>query len=263
MFKYGIAGDWHGDTEWALACLDVFRKNNIERIIHLGDFGIFGDVEGIEFLNYINWVLVANGQILEVTPGNHDNYVMIDAMHTIVGGEYDGWLVNENFSNIIIAPRGIRWEREGISFVSMGGANSIDRKGRIEGYNWWAGEQISYGDIYRTREGGYADIFVAHEAPDGVRFGVDNHRSDSYWSDDAIEYAKHSKVAMRQAVNGVKPKMFLHGHYHHYADEVYHLTNEDGEQYSVRVVGLDQNGRDNNIGVLSLPDMKIEMLSVN
>lgn len=258
-YTYGIAGDWHGNLPWAIKSLGEFHSAGITEALHLGDFGLFGDDDGIEFILTVNEMCAKYGITLLVTLGNHDNWVMFDAFVAIEDGQYDGWLHNPLFPNVLYAPRGHRWEREGVSFVSLGGANSIDRYGRVEGINWWAGEQISYGDIYQTRAGGYADVFLAHDCPQGVNL-FDTHRSDDKWSAEAVEYAQHSRVATRQAVDGVKPAMYFHGHYHHYLDQVTTLTDEDDVSYDLRTIGMDKDDCDNNLGLLELPSMKFTIL---
>ena len=259
-YRYGIAGDWHGNKPWAVARLHDFAAAGISEVLHLGDFGLFADPQGMDYLRTLNAICGALGIKLLVTMGNHDNYVMYDAMLTVTDGEYAGWKYNPEFPNILYATRGQRWEREGVSFVSLGGANSIDRYGRIEGYNWWSDEQIGYGDVYRTREGGYADVMITHEAPEGVQL-FDTHRDDSQWSDKGVEYSNHSRVAMRQAVDGVKPGVLFHGHYHHLLDVTTELKDDEGNAYSLHSIGLDKDDCANNIGILELPSMSFEIIS--
>ena len=161
--KVGIAGDWHGDTAWALWALDTFRDAGITNIFHLGDFGIWQPAPiGASFILKIQKRLAKNGQRLFITPGNHEDYARIE--NTPVGEH--GW--QEYRPGVFLAPRGLRWEMEGRSFLSLGGANSIDFDGRTENITWWKGEQITRGDEYRAMEGGKADIMLAHEAPLGA-----------------------------------------------------------------------------------------------
>lgn len=254
--RIGVAGDWHGNLPWALSMLERFHTEGISKVLQLGDFGLFGDPDGITYLDTLSKAADRLGLKILVTLGNHDNYVMADAMTRIVDGEYAGWEHNPQFPNILYATRGQRWEWAGTSFVSMGGANSIDRYGRTEGVNWWAGEQISYGDIYRTIDGGFADVFLAHDCPAGVPLFGSHRTDDSKWSAEALDYAQHSRVATRQAVDGVKPSLYFHGHYHHYLDLHTELSDVFGNTYTLHSIGLDKDDCDNNIGILSLPSME-------
>lgn len=260
----GIAGDWHGNTPWAVARLNDLAERGVDIILHLGDFGIWGDEAGLSYLTAVNSILGTNNQKILVTLGNHENYVMVGALQVITDGDFEGWMVNPELPNILYAQRGQRWIWEGVSFVSLGGANSIDRYGRTEGINWWGEEQISYGDVYRTVEGGHADIFISHDCPEGVNlFGT--HRdncgdSGNRWSEDALEYAQHSRVSLRAAVDAVQPDLLFHGHHHHYIDQVTDLIDGEGNGYSIHTIGLNKDDDPDNIGVLELPAKKFTIL---
>jgi hypothetical protein len=250
--RIGIAGDWHGTLSWALTQVTRFASEGITEVLHLGDFGLLDDELGLEYLNTLNAALADANMNLLVTLGNHENFWMTQTMTTSQNPEYDGWLVYEKLTNIMFAPRGHRWTRDGVSFVSLGGANSINRFDLMENINWWAGEQISYGDVYNTIAGGHADVFIAHDCPTGVElFG--NKGDDGSWSVEAMNYAAHSRDSLRTAVDAVKPDVLFHGHYHHYLDVVTDLTDSDGNTYPLHTIGLDKDGTTQNIGVLELP----------
>jgi len=249
--KVGVAGDWHGNKEWAVAALNEFARNGISVVLHLGDFGI-GFKYGDDYIAAVNATLVKNGQVLYVTLGNHEDYVRVNAAPV----REDGWI--EYASNVLLAQRGQRWTWEGRSFVSLGGANSIDRNGRIEGISWWAEEQISMGDVYHTIEGGYADVFLAHDVPAGVPIPL-NHRSN--WAPEALKYSNQSKDMVRAAADGVRPAIYFHGHYHIYYDKTVTLGDfATNDVYKTRYIGLDQDTHDNNIGILRVADLNFEVL---
>lgn len=256
MKTCGIAGDWHVDLDWAVARLRDFARLGVTEVLHVGDFGLFADPDAMNYLRTVSDVSAELGITLRVTMGNHDNYVMYEAM---IENE-DGWLYDPEFPNILFAKRGQRWEWNGVSFVSLGGGNSINKADLTIGYDWWPQEQIGLGDIYRTREGGYADIFIAHDAPEGVALFEDNHRHESKWSLEAVEYAQKSRQAMRQAVDGVKPGLFLHGHYHHLMDLTTELEDENGEPYTLHSIGLNMNGFKGNIALLHLDTREVEVI---
>lgn len=259
----GIAGDWHGDQNWALARLQDFRASDVKLILHLGDFGIWQDVDGDSYLSTMNTALADNGQHILVTLGNHENYTMVGALVTITGGQFAGWQFNPELPRILYATRGQRWEWEGVSFVSLGGANSIDRFTRQEGINWWSEEQISYGDVMRTADGGYADVFLSHDCPSGVPLFDEGHDTQvvgAKWSEAALTYAAHSRESLRAAVDDVKPGVLFHGHYHHYLDLHTELTDWNGEDYTLHSVSMGMNDQPNNIGVLELPSKEFTLI---
>ena len=261
--RVGIAGDWHGNTAWALACLADFDKESIKLILQLGDFGIWHDEDGTLFLDLLSKTLDENDQYLLVTLGNHENYTMVEALVTITEGDFEGWQHNPKQPRVLYATRGQRWEWQGVSFVSLGGAHSIDRFTRKENMNWWAGEQISYADVMRTANGGHADIFLAHDCPYGVDlFGT--HRDEtgpSKWTEQALDYAVGSRHDLRAAVDSVRPEILFHGHYHHYLDTVTEMADDyNGETYSLRTVGLDKDNETNNLGILELPSKQFTIL---
>lgn len=256
----GVAGDWHGNQDWAVRALTAFHTNGINVILHVGDFGFWNhQTSGQDYLTCVNDMLEQFDMVLIVTPGNHENYVQLSTFQPVPGRS--GFVYDQDFPNILVSVRGARWEWDNTSFVFLGGANSIDRQGRIEGVSWWAGEQITLGDVYRTVEGGHAEVMVCHDCPTGVNlFG--NHRdSDNGWSMAALAYAQQSRDSLRQAVDGVKPKVLFHGHYHRYLD-VETVMNDGLDDYTIRTVGLDMDDSDANIGIFIPSTGEFTLLNV-
>lgn len=252
----GVAGDWHGNLMWALMAVERFAVNGITEIIHVGDFGVWPGTEGDRYIAELQTLTESLGITLYITPGNHEDYVQVNACEVAE----DGW--KHLAPNILLAPRGHRWEWNGRSFVSLGGANSIDFEGRTEGLNWWTEERITLGDAYRTVAGGHADIMITHEAPTGYspkRHGLSD---SSGWGNIALTYAKESSDMVRQVVDGVKPDLLLHGHYHWFHDTLVKF-NDGVENYNMRIIGLDKDNHPNNIGVLNLNTMEFNVLRMN
>ena len=253
----GIAGDWHGNLDWALDAVNTFMRQDINVILHLGDFGYGFGQSGADYLRKLQARLLRNGQMLLVTPGNHEDYSKIADLKVIPNGQWKGWL--KLTSQILLAPRGLRWTWEGREFVSLGGANSIDRNYRTPYLSWWEGEQISMGDVYRTVDGGTADVMLCHDAPLKVSIPL-NHR-DMGWDYDQLNYAKGSRIMIQHAIDEVKPKLFFHGHYHVFYDKKVTLGDFDnGDTYLTRFVGMDQDTHDNNLGLLRVADLHFETI---
>lgn len=252
--KLGIAGDWHCDTEWAIKSLNMFAELGIKRIVQLGDFGIWPGHSGARFILKVQKTLAKHDQILYVVPGNHEDYDRINKTPLAEDG------FQHYRPNVKIVPRGYRTTIDGVRIVALGGANSIDRFEwhRVPGESWWEQEQITLQDVYNTIQPGEADVMFAHDSPYGVNIPL-NHRDGSLWGYKALEYANESRQMMRSAVDAVKPKLFMHGHYHVFHDQTV-MLNYGVNEYSTRVVGLDMNGKPKSNAILHLDTLKVDVL---
>lgn len=249
-----IAGDWHINTEWATHALDTIASTGIKDIYHVGDFGFWPDERGQEYLRVIDAKLALTGSTLLVTPGNHDDYAFINSL----SADKDGLLVAAD--NVRVLPRGHRWAVDGVSFVSLGGAASIDFETRTEGMNWWREEAITYGDVMRVAGGGAADVMIAHDAPNGVNALSWTSKADTKsHSPKALGYCAESRYMMTHAVDGVRPKVFFHGHYHNAYMETANLGLPD-DSYDVHSVGLAKDNDPGNLVVLDLSDLSVQFL---
>ena len=246
--QVGVAGDWHIDGAWAERSLKNFARAGVSLILHVGDFGFWNNAAGVAYLDKVQSVSAHYGLTVLVTLGNHEDYVMVGEY--VSHPDFEGFVYDPARPNIIVATRGVRFLVDGVDFVSLGGANSIDRNSHTEGIDWWREEQISLGDVYRTVQDGHATVMVTHDCPTGVNLFA-NHRDDDHgWSRAALVYAQQSRDMLRQAVDGVTPEVLFHGHYHRYMDQVT-LLNNGVEDYQTRTIGLDMNRHPNNIGIFT------------
>src|SRR5690606_15320815 len=108
-----LLGDTHGNSRVVQDSLDRFAESGVTEILQVGDFGFWPGKPGEQFLAQVNTHLGNLCQTLYVTPGNHEDYTFLRYLHT----REDGW--QEARSHILVAPRGHRWEWEGVSFVSL------------------------------------------------------------------------------------------------------------------------------------------------
>ena len=132
--KYIFIGDVHGNLN---NCLNVSTANPTSTIVQIGDYGV-GFIPFDVFLR-----LPENFKFF---PGNHDQRQLCHKLPHCLG---DYGEVNNHFF-----------------FVS--GADSIDKRNRIEGVSWWDDEELTYKqaeDCLVKWEKSKVDVLVTHDAP--------------------------------------------------------------------------------------------------
>ncbi len=208
--KIGIAGDWHGNTNWARHAIATFASRDVHDIIQLGDFGLGWPGAWNQYINEVEGACVRWDTHLLVVPGNHENYDFIKALF-----EKAPRLLGQVASRVAVFPRGFRADIGGRTLLALGGAPSIDFEQRREGSSWWPAEMITDADVDFATSFGHVDIMVTHDAPDN---GTDEVQriidSPSGWSLRALAYAGQGRDKMNRAYDAIKPKVFAHGHYH-------------------------------------------------
>lgn len=242
-----LAGDWHGNIRWAQAFIREVGQFSINRIYHMGDFGIWPGESGENYLDHLNKTAAFFDIEIWVTPGNHEDYSQINEVP--VGEDGLQWIR----SNIALVPRGHRWEHDDRTFVSLGGAPSIDFEMRTEGIDWWRDEMITLEEAEKVAANGHADIMLAHDAPndstDTVQAIIDTPADKSGWSRAGLAYAAEGRELTNIAVAGVKPKLYVHGHYH--------VADDTGPVDGTRYLALNADGSTYNFALLRLSDLAI------
>lgn len=256
-----VAGDWHGDTGWAVEVIAGLGNAGVTHLLHVGDFGVWPGADGARFVEAVDAAAAAAGVTVLVTPGNHEDWDLLDAWPLDDRGDGLGavqWLRHR----VAVAPRGHRWSMRspsGVarSFVSLGGAPSIDFEYRTPGRSWWPGEMITAAHVAAVVAAGHAEVMIAHDAP-GPPYAVDAVAdiltgNPIGWSDRALAYAAEGRALITEAFEGVAPRVFFHGHYHaHGRREVGY---EDGR--SGLVVALDQQRTVRNVAVVDLDTLEV------
>lgn len=223
----GVAGDWHGDTNFALLVLETFQLNGVKCILHLGDFGIFNSEQGQRYLDALDEALRASESFIFVTPGNHEDYNLLGALRP----NEDGLLPLRE--HIYAFPRGYRWIWDGQTFMSVGGAASIDFERRTVNIDWWPQEALTEGDFYRATDKGRVNVLLTHDCPTGVKIpGL-----WEGWSAEGLAYSHKNQDALRAIVDAVMPDVIFHGHFH----TAYSTSFMLGNDHEVSVVGLSDN----------------------
>lgn len=226
MSKILIAGDWHGNHPWAKAIIDVANAEDIEKIIQVGDFGVWPGSEGKEYLDILSRALVKRNIKLYFVPGNHEDYNQIDEWKATLPENKDGHI--EVRPNLFYAGKVNAWTWEGKRFASVGGAVSIDKYARKENVSWWSQESLTALEETRAKDLGRVDYLFSHDSPNTLPFTF----LKSDMQSEAHRYTM-TKIGL-----AIRPKLWFHGHYHKHAE--YKFWHEDGE---TNVFSLDADSR--------------------
>lgn len=200
-----ILGDTHG--QWSKLLYELTLKNVKEcNILSVGDIGIgfaTNEFENAEFLNKrfkeksINFYSIR---------GNHDNPSYFEGNKRIALSNF------ELVEDYTVA------EYRGKTIQCIGGAISIDRKGRAKNVSWWSNESVNF----EPRKCKEVDILVTHTAPSRcapVEFGEIVYS----WAEEDQELIKDlvkERKVMDDLLSLCKPEQHFYGHFHFSNTEV-------------------------------------------
>ena len=203
--KVVLAGDWHGNTPRGIEVIRIAHELGAPVVLHLGDFGFWTPGPSTSrYLTRLNRECVELGITLLWVDGNHECFTDLYLYPTNDEG------VRPILSNIIHLPRGFRWKWHTDTWMSLGGAHSVDTFTRKEGVSVWKEEHLSARDVRHAIEGGHVDVMVTHDCPSGVDIpGLTNQ-----FPDHELRKAAEHRETLSKVVDSVQPLMLFHGHYH-------------------------------------------------
>ncbi len=238
-----IVGDTHGVNNYVYAKARIAKAMGIDRMIIVGDFGMWPGVEGVAFLDDCNEAANEFDLKIYALPGNHEDH-----------DQWDWWLNSKmpkspsGFTHVrervLISPKVHNWNWAGKRFFICGGAVSIDRKWRTEGKSYWPNETFSEDNLASVQKykGPAIDYLFSHDCsnytPWGFKLVPD---SDS----------QENRHRIDKAIQALRPKMQFHGHMHAKYD--WENFYNDAE-YSTKTFGLDCNSEPDSWGVLDTSD---------
>lgn len=206
-----VVGDAHGNSVFIMHAIWRAEEMGIETVIFLGDFWFYSEEE-LEMLD--DTVREAQG-VREVyfIDGNHEDYRILDAakrnsLEPVQMSEYLWYL-----------PRGLVGVFEsGLTFMTYGGAVSIDHNFRREGKSWWPEENPSEDDLNRALAaanivGGEIDVLFCHDMSQEFLRG----EGLVYPPNGDIVFESRSFVfsdRFTRLVNQIHPQAVFHGHHH-------------------------------------------------
>lgn len=224
-----FAGDWHMNTRWAVAAIRRARQNGADVVVHTGDFGY---AFAPRFLLPLSGVLEETGLELLFVDGNHEDHTWLSQIKRRSDG------LGIVGSHIWHLPRGFRWNWDGVRFLALGGAHSVDRQARLQrNLMWHPEERISLPEAIAAGVGGPADVMVTHDCPAGVMLpGIDDRTGPVPFPAEEIATSQEHRELLRTVVDVVRPGVLFHGHYH-----LTHVQTVD-LGWPMHVVGLDMDG---------------------
>lgn len=232
--KIAIAGDWHGNTAWAIRMISIAAESfHVDTLLHVGDFGFWpGHRDNEEYLDQVDTALAdAGNMILLWIDGNHENH------HALAALPLDEHGLRPIRPHIWHMPRGFRWTWLGKTWMGLGGAYSVDRKFRTPGRDWFPEEALTMTDVRHASEGGPVDVMITHDCPEGVDIPTLRKTAAEGWPATDINSSENNRHALRLVCDAVTPKLLFHGHYH----ECYR-GDLDGDGYRTDIQGLNCDG---------------------
>jgi len=255
--RVGLAGDWHGASSWAATAIARVAAAGIDRLYHVGDFGVWPGEHGRAYRDAVSNALVEHGVELWVTPGNHEDWDQVDALFEQYGDAPAPYA-----PGIWLLPRGYRWTDGGRSFVSLGGAPTLSFESRTVGVDFWPNEELTDEHVDHAIAGGHAEVMITHDAPEGATKEVaDTIATNPFgFSERAREYARVGRERMTRAFLGIRPRFLAHGHYHVTAELEQEYRTGTPDAFTCRVVALDREARPGNLRILDLDTLTVAEL---
>lgn len=244
--KLMLAGDWHGNLHWARLAIDHAARNGCDTLLHLGDFGWWIDnAQTKAYLAGVQGQARRANITLYWLDGNHEDHSRIwDLNQPDVGGPLR---ISEHLPNVLFLPRGLRWEWWGKTWMSVGGAASVDRSLRTPGIDWWPEETLTDQQLEYCCRPDKVDVIVSHDCPLGV--DIPGLLPPGALPDWIIYEADNHRRKLLQIWNTTGATRLFHGHYH----SRYNAALDNGI-----IVGLDRDNTtlDRNTLIMTENDFK-------
>lgn len=254
--KVLISGDTHGRLDSVYRKIDHARANGIQRIVILGDFGLWWGHDGVVFLDDINEYAIENHIQIFALPGNHECHELWDHLVT---GAYEAQATSHGWayvrSNVLLSPKTLFFKWGGRQFAIAGGAVSIDKEYRLEyerqkGKKVWSpNEQLTDAQVDSfiheyNRLDSSVDVLLTHDCSDRTPF---RNRLKPDW-DSAIHRERIDRV-----LGALQPELHFHGHMH----EAYNWQNRVGnDDLFTQTYGLTCDNEFNSWGILDLSTLE-------
>lgn len=177
-----------------------------DRILIVGDFGMWPGFGGIEFLDQINNAAMLLNIDIFVLRGNHDDTVQWNYYLNNAPKNSDGFSYVR--TRVLIAPTIHFWSWDKRRFAIAAGAVSVDKKHRKIWKSWWPDEAFSEENLTSILryKGNSVDYLFTHDASDHTEWGY------SLIPDPDSQMCRRR---IDKVIAHLKPGKHFHGHMHH------------------------------------------------
>ena len=242
-----MAGDWHANIMWVQTIIPRIARMapDVQTILHLGDFAVWPERRGKGFLAAVDyWMKTAGMKRVLVTPGNHEDWSRLDARFASQPGE-----AVQLSETVLVLPRGYRFALSGRSFMSFGGAASVDYADRTPFRDWWPSEIPTEQDVEAAIAGGAVEVLLAHEAVNGGTAAVERslHANPHGWNVEELAYSATSRERVTRVWEATEARLLAHGHMH--------LQGEVALSDGRRIYSLGCDNQRGNVAVLDLQNL--------
>lgn len=216
-----VTGDIHGGIDIHKLAKRSLKMENVDiaegdYLIILGDFGLpflssdmdEGSKTRGEYLFWIRWLYEQPYTILWVD-GNHDNHTFWANQPTTDwhGGKVH---IHPDADNVIHLMRGEIFDIDGLTFLAMGGATSIDKGTRKPDISWWKTENMSEEEKAHSLENIAAhdntvDFVLTHTPPRMIYGRVINEK---------LVTMDYTALFFNDVYDTLKHRAWLAGHLH-------------------------------------------------
>lgn len=221
-----VIGDWHSDLIYATKIINLLKLYNITYIVHTGDFSYYS--EKSIFIAGLQKLLKKNNMILLFVDGNHENHPLLFNLATNQTTTFKTLR-----KNIWYIPRGNKWTFNGVLWMGIGGAVSINKKKLVEGSTWFPEEEITKEELSKATTGDKARVIITHDAPYNIQklrnlYDIPMKKH----SQEILDKSDNHQKMIEKIMNYHQPDYLFHGHHHlRYTEELNNTT----------VIGLDKN----------------------